>query len=73
LKRLVRWHARGQPEEGRPELVQGWREQVCGATLLDVLSGRVALRVVDPESDVPVALNPVIPEGESTTPPDHLQ
>ena len=37
----------------------GWRREVCGETLLDVLTGRRALRVVDPEADVPVALDPV--------------
>ena len=59
LKTLIRWHAQGQPEERRPALAQGWRDEVCGQTLLDVLSGRVALRVVDPQSDVPVALEPI--------------
>ncbi len=59
LKSLVRWHGQGQPEDQRPELALGWRREVCGAILLDVLSGRVALRVVDPQSDVPVALEPI--------------
>ncbi len=58
LKSLFRWHSQGQPEDRRPDLAQGWRREVCGATLLDVLSGQVALRVVEPQSDVPVALEP---------------
>jgi ribonuclease D len=61
LKSLVRWHARGRPEPDRPALARGWRREVCGETLLDVLSGRRALRVVDPQADVPVALEPVSP------------
>ena len=65
LKELIRWHADGMPEASRPSLVQSWRGEVCGRTLLDVLSGRRALRVVDPMAEIPVALDPI--EGE--TPP----
>jgi ribonuclease D len=39
--------------------LQGWRVDVFGQTLLDVLDGRLALRVADPGSDFPVALEPV--------------
>jgi ribonuclease D len=59
LKNLIRWHEQGRPEDRSPELTQGWRRHVCGATLLDVLAGRVALRVVDPQSDVPVDIEPM--------------
>jgi ribonuclease D len=59
LKQLVSWYADGCPEGQRPELLRGWREELCGKTLLDVLSGRRALRVVDPRADVPVALDPI--------------
>ena len=58
LKNLVRWHSQGRPEDRPPDLARGWRRDVCGATLLDVLSGRAALRIVDPQSDIPVALEP---------------
>ena len=59
LKDLVRWYLDGQAEDRAPHLLRGWRRQVCGETILDVLSGRRALRIVDPEADVPVALDPV--------------
>ncbi len=59
LKTLVRWYSDGKPPERTPELLLGWRDEVCGQTLLDVLSGRRAVRIVDPEADVPVALAPV--------------
>jgi hypothetical protein len=59
LKELIRWHAQGRPESSRPDLALGWRDDVCGKTLLDVLAGQVALRVVDPQAEVPVALEPV--------------
>src|SRR4051794_14964547 len=66
LKNLVRWHGQGRPEDHPPALARDWRREVCGATLLDVLSGRVALRVVDPQSDLPVALEPI---GQPTARP----
>jgi ribonuclease D len=56
LKELVRWHSQGRPAEQQPTLAHGWRAEVCGKTLLDVLEGRCALRVTDPLADVPVAL-----------------
>jgi ribonuclease D len=59
LKELVRWYLDGQPSEQAPEVLKGWRHEVCGKILLDVLSGRRALRIVDPEAEVPVALDPV--------------
>jgi ribonuclease D len=59
LKRLVRWYTQGQPEDQLPELARGWRREVCGAPLLDVLAGHLTLRIADPESDVPVALEPI--------------
>lgn len=62
LKDLLRWYLQGGDESRPPALLQGWRRDVCGATLLDVLAGRRSLRVVDPGADVPVALAPVAPE-----------
>lgn len=59
LKQLIRWHLDGRPDDRRPGLLQGWRCELCGQTLLDVLGGRVALRVANPGSDFPVALEPV--------------
>jgi ribonuclease D len=59
LRDLIRWQSDGCPDDRRPSLAHGWRWEVCGQTLMDVLTGRRALRVVDPEADVPVALDPV--------------
>ncbi len=66
LKELVRWNSEGRPEQRRPELAKGWRDIVCGEALLDVLSGRCALRVVDPEADVPVTLVPMTSREEAS-------
>jgi ribonuclease D len=60
LKALIRWHLDGQPEGCEPAILQGWRADVCGRALLDVLSGRLALRIDDLGSEVPVALEPVV-------------
>jgi ribonuclease D len=61
LKQLVRWHLEGQVEPHRPALMRGWREPLFGRMLLDVLEGRLGLRVVDPASEFPVAVEPVGP------------
>jgi ribonuclease D len=70
LKDLVHWHVQDRPEGQRPHLAAGWRDGVCGATLLDVLSGRAALRVVDPQADDPIAVEPVpgLPGSEAVEP-----
>jgi ribonuclease D len=57
LKDLVRWYVDGFGEEYRPDLARGWRGEVCGQALLDVVSGRRSLRIVDPTAAVPVALD----------------
>ncbi len=59
LKDLVRWHNEGQPEDHRPAILEGWRGTVCGETLLDVLAGRRALRIIDPAAEVPVAFDAI--------------
>lgn len=65
LKQMIRWHLDGRPDDRRPALLQGWRAGLTGQTLLDVLGGRVTLRVANPGSDFPVALEPV--EGPRST------
>jgi ribonuclease D len=59
LKDLIRWHLEGQPEGQTPDFLNGWRAEICGNTLLDVLTGRRALRIVDPGAEIPVALDAV--------------
>jgi ribonuclease D len=63
LKELVRWHIDGRPEARRPFLARGWRETVCGETLLDVVAGARTLRVVNPQADVPVSVERVADEA----------
>lgn len=59
LKNMIRWQLDGRPADRMPSLLQGWRAELFGRVLLDVLDGRVALRVANPGSDFPVALEPV--------------
>lgn len=59
LKEVVRWHVAGRPESRRPALIEGWRGEVCGQTILDVVAGKRTLRIVDPEADVPVAVDSI--------------
>ncbi|HVW01253.1 MAG TPA: HRDC domain-containing protein [Planctomycetaceae bacterium] len=54
LRQLVRWHVYGEKTGEPPRLTQGWRAEVCGAMLTDVLDGKIALRVADPHSDHPL-------------------
>lgn len=54
LRHLVRWHVYGERSGEPPRLTQGWRAEVCGDLLTDVLDGKIALRVADPQSDHPL-------------------
>jgi ribonuclease D len=67
LKELVRWYLGEAPEEPRPDLARGWRGDVCGEALLDVLAGRRSLRIVDPTAPVPVALDEARAEDPERT------
>lgn len=58
LKEMIRWYSQGFPHESTPRIASGWRVDVCGESLLDVLAGRQTLRVVDPFAEVPVSLEP---------------
>lgn len=61
IKQLIRWFLEGRPESETPALLQGWRADICGKLMLDVLEGRVALRVTNPGSDLPIALESPAP------------
>lgn len=55
LQDLIRWHVHKRGQGPRPRLMQGWREEVCGDLLADLMDGKVTLRVTDPTSDHPLA------------------
>lgn len=54
LKNLVRWHSRKNSKQPPPKLAQGWRAEVCGDLLADVLDGKVRFRVGDRDSEHPL-------------------
>lgn len=54
LRHLVRWHVFGDRDCEPPRLTQGWRAEVCGDLLTQVLDGKIRLRVADPQSDHPL-------------------
>lgn len=55
LKQLVRWHFQNDKTNSTPILATGWRAEVCGKLIEDVLDGRVVIRVAEPTSDHPLA------------------
>jgi ribonuclease D len=68
LTELVRWHTFEAGEGELPRLMQGWRAEVCGNVLTDLLDGRVTLRVADPHHEAPLRFEPFLVEG--SRPPD---
>jgi len=49
------------PRPDPPLLARGWRATLVGAVLDDLLAGRLALRVADPNADAPLRFEPVEP------------
>ena len=54
LKELVRWHVYNGGMEETPRIAQGWRAEVCGDLLTDLLDGKITMRVGDLKSDHPI-------------------
>ena len=54
LRHLARWQVYGDKSGDTPRLMQGWRAEVCGELLADVLAGKITLRIGDPRSDHPL-------------------
>jgi ribonuclease D len=54
LRHLARWHVYRDQSGDPPRLLQGWRAEVCGDLLKDVLDGKISLRIGDPLSDHPL-------------------
>lgn len=54
LTQLVRYHRFGESDKGTPQLLEGWRRDVCGELLLAVMDGKVSFRVSDKGSETPL-------------------
>ncbi|MEZ6130022.1 MAG: HRDC domain-containing protein [Planctomycetaceae bacterium] len=54
LTELVRHHRFRQNGSDKPRILEGWRQDVCGQLLLDVMDGKVGFRVAAPGADTPL-------------------
>jgi ribonuclease D len=45
-------------DEGEPLLARGWRAEVVGQLVDDLLAGRLGIRITDPLSDAPMSFEP---------------
>jgi ribonuclease D len=63
LRHLVRWHLYGEKNGDTPKLARGWRADICGDLLTDVMDGKIAMRVADPNSDHPLVFERTGREG----------
>lgn len=60
LRDFVRWHFSDKNEdEPLPRLAAGWRYEICGELLENLLDGKVSLRVKDALSDHPLVFERV--------------
>ena len=64
LRHLARWHVYRDQSSETPRLLQGWRAELCGDLLKDVLDGKISLRVGDPLSDHPLVFERLDSEQE---------
>jgi len=64
LRHLVRWHLHREQDGFTPRLMRGWRADVCGRLLTDLLDGRISVRVAHPESDHPLVFESAPPEPD---------
>lgn len=54
LAELVRYHRLGEKNGTVPRILTGWRKEVCGKLMIDVMDGRTGFRVSPPGSDTPL-------------------
>ncbi len=59
LKSLVRWHTKKNSKGPPPRLAEGWRAEVCGDLLADVLDGKVRFCVGDRDSEHPLVFEKI--------------
>ena len=64
LRDFIQWHLddrRGTP----PKITVGWRAEMCGNLLTDLLEGRLLVRVGNAKSEHPLVFEPVEPSPKS--------
>lgn len=69
VRDLVMYRTGQWPRPDPPLLARGWRAELLGRTLDDLLAGRLALRVGDPMADVPLVFQPLASPTAPEAPP----
>ena len=60
VRELIAYHlGYFHEDDDAPALSRGWRSEVVGSTIDDLLDGRLAIRIVNPKSDQPLSFDPV--------------
>jgi ribonuclease D len=54
-----RLHPTTEDKPSAPALAQGWRAEVVGRRVDDLLAGKLSIRIADPTSDQPLVFEPV--------------
>lgn len=65
LTALVRYHRFRSEKNGVPRILEGWRADVCGQLLIDVMDGKVGFRVAPPDASTPLEFRYESAAGES--------
>lgn len=60
-------------KEEPPALAQGWRAQVVGNVVDDLLRGKLAVRIADPHADEPLTFEPLTPPESPHSAPQKKQ
>ena len=60
VRELIAYYLKlGDANAEPPALGQGWRAEVVGHLIEDLLAGRMAIRINDPLAEEPLAFDPV--------------
>jgi ribonuclease D len=57
IRSLITYRTGQTPDRRPPRLAEGWRAEVVGQVIDDLMAGKLAIRIVDPESDSPLAFD----------------
>lgn len=60
VRELIAWRLGLAPDSPPPALASGWREQVVGHVIEELLEGRLSIRIADPLSDHPLVFEPTV-------------
>jgi ribonuclease D len=66
VRELIAYRLQISPsaDDGPPALTRGWRAEVVGHVLDDLLAGKLSMRIADPLADQPLAFEPAAPRKE---------